>query len=302
MTTAMIPCAGLGTRLRPLTDELPKPLVWLGDRPLLSHIAARLAKGGVTRAVLNTHHLAERFEEAVLRDLPIDTTLVHEPHILGTAGGVANASSALGPGDVLVWNGDILADLDVETLLALHAAERARGAIATLAITEPGADARIGQGTVGIGEDGAVVRLRGEVFGEEARGADFVGVYVVAAETRARLPAEGCFAGDVFLPALRQGERIATAPIVSRFSDLGTIDIYLEENLRWLDRVRQGQPLVDASANVDPGVSLVRSVVGRGALVRGTGELRDVVVWPGATVLAPLTRAIVLTSGAIVRV
>ena len=61
MASAMILAAGLGTRLRPLTDELPKPLLWLGDRPLVAHIAEQLVAGGVRRVALNKSHLAERF-------------------------------------------------------------------------------------------------------------------------------------------------------------------------------------------------------------------------------------------------
>src|SRR5262245_51290867 len=103
MTAAMILGAGLGKRLRPLTDELPKPLVPVGDRPIVAHVLERLRAGGIERAVLNTHHLPERFE-SVLGALPLPLDLVHEPELYGTAGGVANAAPLLGPGTIVVWN------------------------------------------------------------------------------------------------------------------------------------------------------------------------------------------------------
>src|SRR5688572_24464404 len=95
--TAMVLCAGLGTRLRPLTDELPKPLVPVGDRSLLAHIARVLAGAGFERLVINTHHLPELFPAAI-RELSIEAHLIHEPVILGTAGGVAGARRFLGRG------------------------------------------------------------------------------------------------------------------------------------------------------------------------------------------------------------
>ena len=300
MTTAMILCAGLGTRLRPITDELPKPLVWFGDKPLLFHIIDRLVPAGVDRVVLNTHHLAERFEPRLLRELPVAVTLVHEPKILGTAGGVAAARDVLDPGDVLVWNGDILATFSVTALEGAHARAKAKGAIATLAVAfvDP-TEERVGEGTVGLGEDGSVVRLRGETFGREVRGADFVGVQILGELARARLPSEGCLVGDVYLPALRAGERVAASSVVSSFCDLGTPQAYFEENMHWLAAFGSWR---GEDVHVDPDVSLASVILGDGVTVRGQGELREVVVWPGATVEAPLARAVVLGSGTIVRV
>jgi mannose-1-phosphate guanylyltransferase len=301
MTNAMILCAGLGTRLRPLTNEIPKPLVWIGDRPALTHVAERLVRGGVDRLVINTHHLAAKFDEALVESLPLPVSIVHEPTIRGTAGGVAGATDALGPGEVIVWNGDILADVDIAALRNSYVDEVSRGAIATLVVLprhreEP----RIGEGTVGIGEDGRVVRLRGQVFGEEKRSADYVGVQMIGDVVRARLPAEGCFVADVYLPALRRGERIGTCSPVTRFTDLGTVEAYIEENLHWLRSRRMPFYRGDGSV-VEGGVDLRDAIVGECAAVTGHGLLHEVVVWPGATVKAPLEKAVVMRSGEVVR-
>lgn len=281
----MILAAGLGTRLRPLTDELPKPLVPVGDRPAVAHVAARLAAAGITEAVLNTHHLAEAFTPAVLASLPLALRVVHEPSILGTGGGVANAAPLLGGGDVVVWNGDILASVDLAAMIAHHRASRAP---ATLAV----APRPLGEGTVGLGEGGRVVRLRGERFGDEIASGDFLGIYVLGEPFRARLPTPGCLVGDGCLPALREGLRLATFTHAEPWDDIGSLASYLAANSRWLARTGR-RSYVAPGARVGEGIDVTGSVIGAGAEISGTGALRNVVVWPGARAEAPLENAVV---------
>ena len=285
----MILAAGLGTRLRPLTDELPKPLVWIGDRPMIAHVAARLAAGGIGDAVVNTHHLPGAFGPEALAACPIPLTILHEPAILGTAGGVANASRELGAGDVVVWNGDSLADVDVRALLEAHAAS---GAPATLAV----APRARGEGTVGLSADGEVVRLRGERFGDEAHGGDFLGVQVLGEELRRALPATGCLVGDGYLPALRRGARVRALTVAGGWDDIGSVAAYLAANARWLARERRSS-WVHPTARVAPAVTVEGSVIGAGAEVTGTGSVRGSVVWPGARAAAPLERVAVTAGG-----
>ncbi|MGK3983316.1 NDP-sugar synthase [Sorangium sp. So ce136] len=301
MASAMILAAGLGTRLRPLTDELPKPLLWLGDRPLIAHIAEQLAAGGVRRAALNKSHLAERFSRDLIAAFPVPVEVLHEPEPFGTAGGLANAAGALGGGDVVLWNGDILIDLDVAALCAAHGeAHGERGAAATLAVAPRPA----GEGTVGVGARGEVVRLRGERFGEEAAGGDFVGVHVVGEALRRRLPSRGCMVGDVYLPWLREGRSLATFAAPAVWHDIGTPAAYLDASARWLSQ-RGLRSHVGPGASVAEGVDVTGSVVGAGARVEGAGALRGCIVWPGARVDvdagAPLERAVVTTQGRVVR-
>lgn len=293
MTRAMILAAGLGTRLRPLTLELPKPLVWLGDQPIVAHIARRLSAAGIEQAALNTHHLAEAFTPSILKQLPLAITVLHEREILGTAGGVANAAEVLGGGDVVVWNGDILLELDCNALLSAH---RDGDLPATLAI----APRSIGEGTVGLDSSGRVVRLRGERFGDEVRGGDFIGVQVIAGALRRDLPSQGCLVGDVYLPLLRRGGRIASHEVSAPWDDIGTISAYLAANARWLARVHPGAgAFVGEGASISREVEVIGSVIGAGAVIEGQGALRGCVVWPGArlSVRAPLESAVVTTEG-----
>ncbi len=288
MKRAIVLSAGLGTRLRPLTDWVPKPLVWLGDRPQIDHVLAALARAGFERVVVNTHHLADQFDDAWAARQPVAVVRLHEPSILGTGGGIANARGALGDDDVLVENGDILAEVDYAALAIAH-----RGAAATLVVAPAGA---AGQGTVGLDATGAVVRLRGRRFGLEVRGADYIGVAALSGSFRATLPAAGCLVGDGLLPWLSSGGRVGSFVHDGGFRDTGSLEDYLAANLAWLGA---RSSFVAEGAIVAEGVVLHRCVVGPGARVRGEGELSDVVVWPGAEARVPLERAVVAPRGTI---
>ena len=114
LKTAFVLGAGLGTRLRPLTNRRPKPLIPVAGRPLITHAFDHLLTLGVERFVVNTHWCAERYAEffpdSRWRGHPI--TFVHEaPEVLETAGGIWNARASLAEGPFVVYNGDILADL-----------------------------------------------------------------------------------------------------------------------------------------------------------------------------------------------
>ncbi len=290
MKRAIVLSAGLGTRLRPLTEWVPKPLVWLGDRPQLDHVLVHLKAAGFEQAIVNTHHLHEQFDDAWVGRQPLPVVRVHEPRILGTAGGVSNAANALGQGDVLVYNGDILADVDLVGLRRTHA-DRAHGA--TLVAAPVGS---AGTGTLGLASDGSVARLRGEVFGEEVLGADYIGVAALGAELRGRLPTEGCLVGDGLMPWLRGGRKVATFVHHGGFRDTGSLEGYLAANLDWLGG---RSSYVDPTATVADGVILEGAIVGPGARVTGVGTLRSVVVWPFANARTPLEREIVTLRGVV---
>lgn len=306
----MVLAAGLGTRLRPLTLELPKPLVWLGDRPQIDHVLALLAEQGITRIVLNTHHLPEAWTAAWRAAQPLAVEIVHEPAILGTGGGIANARDRLGSGEVLIYNGDIVAPI---ALTSLRARRATSGAEAVL-VCGPRLEA--GRGTVGVDEAGRVVRLRAFRGGEERYSLDYAGIALLGPRLVQALPrpepsprtstgagedgtvevspsvATVCLVGDGFLPALARGELLVTTSLDAPFIDVGTKDELLHANLAWLDQ--RGLPRwVAPDAHVAGGVELGRVVIGPGAKVTGTGRLDRAVVWPRAVASAPACDVIV---------
>lgn len=275
---ALPPCfvltAGLGTRLKPLTDLVPKPLLWVGDRPQVEHVFAHLAASGVRDVVINTHHLADRFSDAWAARQVVRVSKVFEEHILGTGGALANAAHALGGGDVLLWNGDMLGSPDLRALASHHAST---GAAATLLVGPPS-----GRGTLGLDAAGDVARIRTWSSQGEIVTADYLGIAIVSKRLRDRLHAPGCLVEDGFIPSLAAGDSIATVRASAPVVDIGSLASLLEANLAWLDARGAGLG-VHVDASVAPDVRVERSIVGPGAVVRGPGVLRDALVLPGAS-------------------
>jgi mannose-1-phosphate guanylyltransferase len=292
--------AGLGSRLRPLTDICPKPLVPVGDRPALAYALDRLEAAGLDRIVVNVHHGSDamrRFLDARAHAGPAgvgmaqgahraDVVISHEPELLGTAGGVARAAGLLGAGDVLIWNADILAALDPAALVAAHEGASRRDATLVVQPLPPGL------GSVGLDGAGRVVRLRTERVAEEVQGGEFLGVHVLGRGLRETLPERGCLVGDTYIPAMRRGAALRAFLWNAPFFDIGSAGRYLEANLAWL--ASPGVPgWIGPAARVGPGVTLDRAVVGEGATVVGHGSIARCVVWPGVSVEAPLADAVV---------
>ena len=130
---ALILAAGLGTRLKPLTLERPKPLVEVGTVPLVEVALSYARAAGVGRVCLNTHHLHPALEDALAgqRDLAFS----YEPEVLGTGGGLRVMWEKLGSpdGPVLVMNADALIDIDLDGMAKVH---QDSGAVATLAVKD----------------------------------------------------------------------------------------------------------------------------------------------------------------------
>lgn len=268
MLPAMILAAGLGTRLQPLTRELPKPLVPVGDRPAIEHIRAHLVGAGCLRIVLNAFHLSEALARFAATT---QVAVSEERELLGTAGGVHHAADALGLGDIFVWNGDILASPDLGQGLREH---QRRGSHATLWVRR----VPKGEGNIGIAGDGRIVRIRRESVAEEAYGGEFAGIQILGQRLRVRLPKEGCLVTDVLLPALRAGAALHVAEL-DAFSDIGSLRAYIDANFAWL-KARSETRFVAASAQVFADVQ--SSVVGSYAVVQS--PLRRCIVWPNASV------------------
>jgi mannose-1-phosphate guanylyltransferase len=282
---AMILCAGLGHRLRPLTLELPKPAIVVGDRSVLAHIATRLAREGYREALANTHYLPEKIRAEAI-GLDVTLTLIHEPEIRGVAGAIAGARPGLAP-PVLVWNGDILIEEPpVSEIVAL--AERTGGVCLAIAPNQR-------TGIVGLDAANRIVRLRGETHGREVASGDYVGLCAFGAEALAELPERGCLIGDYCLPRLRRGEPVYACAASGPWWDIGSLGSYLGANRHWLaaGANHAERSFVHGSAEVGPGVTLVDSIVGPRARVSGAGLLSGCVIWADAHAVAPLADTVV---------
>src|SRR5918997_1967666 len=126
---AMVLAAGLGTRLKPLTFELPKPMVPVLDRPVMAHIVKLLDNQGFDELVANLHHYPD-----TIRDYFGDRLEYRfEDELLGTAGGVRNVADFFGDDPVVIVSGDALTDIDLNALVERH---ESAGGIATLTVKQ----------------------------------------------------------------------------------------------------------------------------------------------------------------------
>ena len=172
--TAFILGAGLGTRLRPLTERCPKPLLEIGGRPIITYAMDHLRNAGVDRFIVNTHHCpevyAERFPDGEWRGVPI--TFRHEPVLLDTAGGLKNIEDLLEEDEtIFCYNGDVMTDLPLQRLRKAHEEMRAE---VTLALRSGGPLLN-----VSIGERGEICDLRHTLGNPGVQSCLFAGISAV---------------------------------------------------------------------------------------------------------------------------
>jgi mannose-1-phosphate guanylyltransferase len=267
--TAFLLGAGLGTRLRPLTDSLPKPLLPLGGRPLVTRAMDRLAAAGIRRFIINTHHLPDAwkatFPTAEHGGVPI--TFSHEPELLETGGGLAAIAPLLGEEDrdLLVWNGDILAEPDLAGLAADH---REGGAEATLLVRPEGPNRN-----VRVDRDGRVTDLR-DRLGSADPAFQFTGICMVTAAFARGLPPDRVSLVEHFL------RRVAASPGSVRASldqgaiwdDIGTPEAYAAARARHPAPVDLESAAGALGARLTPGGILAKGGSSR-SFARATSEV-----------------------------
>ena len=184
INTAFILGAGLGTRLRPLTENTPKPLLGIGGRPIITYAMAHLRTVGVKRFIVNTHHCAEKYAEAFPNghwcDVPI--TFRHEPVLLDTAGGIKNIEDLITEDErIIVYNGDIITNMPIELLIRKHFELNTS---VTLALRSSGSLLN-----VNVDKEGFVCDMRHILKNEGVKSCLFAGIYIVEKDFLKRLQA-----------------------------------------------------------------------------------------------------------------
>jgi mannose-1-phosphate guanylyltransferase len=288
---AFLPGAGLGTRLRPLTDLLPKPLVPLFHRPLIEWAMESCRAAGITDFAINTHHLPEKWgqveggawslegddiaggnglpsKKGSWQGLPL--RLFHEPDLLETGGGVKNIEVWAGGENVLVHNGDIFSSLPLDRLIAAH---EASGNPVTLALRSHG-DAK----HIAIEGDRAI-DIRGKLGRAEGTHV-FSGIYCFTPELLGLIPpGEKISVIPAFLELARQGRLGGVVLDEGHWADLGDPAAYLAAH-----RDLALAAAIHPEAVIDPSAAVERSVIGPRAEIGAGAVVRDSVLWPGAKV------------------
>lgn len=289
ITQAFVLGAGLGTRLRPLTDDLPKPLVPIFQKPLITFAFDHLIDNGVAKFIVNTHHLPERFAEvfprSTYRDRQIDFR--HEPVLLETAGGIANIADSLSQQPLLVYNGDILTDLPLDRLIDNHFRENN---VVTLALRSGGGPQHVSLDS----RAGRVIDIRNQLGTNAPEEFVFTGIYVVDRKFVGLLePGVKRSVIPHFLELIRGGEKLGGAVIdEGHWWDVGNRDAYLQLH-RELPSLKFPTYPVDPewrlsihrTAMVDPTAQLRGcSVVAAECRIEAGVILEDTIVWTGAQI------------------
>jgi NDP-sugar pyrophosphorylase family protein len=283
----MIVAAGLGTRLRPLTELRPKPALPVRGIPLIAYSLALLARHGVTEVVVNAHHLPNTLMDAARRHCPvgIDLRFSIEAELLDTGGGIRRVADFLRESDpCLILSGDMLLDADLSVLVASH---RERGDAWTLLLRAGDPREKI-FGTIGVDSEGRLRRI-GTRFdlGGERRAGIYAWANAVAARAFDSLPEREIFShfDHWIAPQLASGATDIRGEILAArdfvWQPVGAPAEYLAANLDPIQLSYQ-EAIADAQragARVDRDV-----VIGAGAELGPRVRLRRAVVWDGERV------------------
>ncbi len=312
---AMILTAGKGTRLAPLTDDCPKPLFPVGDRPIVTYLFELLKQYGVKEIVLNVHHLGDQIRETLGDGSRFSVHLSYstEEELLGTGGGVRKAASFWGNEDVLVINGDNLLEINIGKLILYH---QASDAVATMALKPLGTHSDYTP--IYLDQDSNVDAIGGKK--RATPGYSFIGAQVLSPAFLEYLPAAGpsCLIKDGYekiIGSRKKDQRISGFITTGYWREISTFPGYWGTNLdflrgrlpayfyRWREEFTRRGLHVGKGCQLGPRVSFKPPVylgdgcrIGEGSvlgsgLLAGAGStigerchLQEVVIWPNSSV------------------
>ncbi len=226
---AIILAGGKGTRLRPLTVNMPKPLVPVGGIPIMEHMIRLLRRHGISDIVISLGYLSDKFEQYFGDGSRFGVKLIYsyEKTPLGTAGAVKHAQKHISD-TFIVASGDVLTDINLDKFLAEH---RRNGTLASIALARSVSPTAFG--IVFVDEDGFITRFLekpswGEVFSDIIN----AGIYVMEPEILGLIPEnrEYDFSKDVFPKMLSDNKKLFGYMIDSYWLDIGNPQKYLEAN------------------------------------------------------------------------
>jgi len=289
---AVVLVGGLGTRLRPLTETIPKQLLPVAGVPMIERVLAQLASHGVDRAILSMGYLPSAFVSAYPDGMigGVRVSFAIEPVALGTAGAIRFAGRSGSIHETfLAVNGDVMTDLDVTALIAAHRSKGAEGTIHLTPVDDPGRYGVVACDAVGLVTSFVEKPEPGSAPSNNIN----AGTYVLEPSFFDRVPDTTTMSveREVF-PRMVDDRTLYAVVDASYWIDAGTPQAFLQANADILDGTRvvplpgalTGGALVLEGASVAASARVTGSVLGRGVRVGDGASIVDSVVLDGATI------------------
>lgn len=275
---AMIMAAGFGTRLRPLTDSIPKALVPVVNRPVLERNIEYLINYGIKDIIINAHYHANQVQEFVsaFKTPNVNLSISFEEEILGTGGGIANCREFLEDNTFIVINSDILTNINLDEVLKDH---KKSGDIVTMVLHNYPFFNQID-----IGDQKVKAIHKTAAQGRLA----FTGIHVLEPEIFGLLPVEKEYSDIIsacYKPMLESGRKINAFTATDHYwYDIGTIESYKKANMDFL-RFEDSRFITGKNTQLDPSVVLNNWVViGSNVTVEKDVEIDSSIIWDNAVI------------------
>ncbi|HUR68569.1 MAG TPA: NDP-sugar synthase [Candidatus Thermoplasmatota archaeon] len=283
---AVVMAGGEGTRLRPLTLDVPKPFLRVAGKPAVEYALEAIVKAGIKDIIVTTFYKPERLIEHLSGGARLNARIFYsvEDQAMGTAGGVAKCLPLTGDDDVVVLSGDVIADVNVKALVEAH---KKSGAVATMALTRVENVSEFG--IVGLDETGRIIRFKEKPKTPEETFSHLIntGIYVLSPAALRAVP-EGAtfdFSKQLFPKLLESGQRLQGVPIEGFWMDVGRpADLIKASEILGERHGKKGG--LREGAKVDPRAKLARVDLYPGASVEGGAALEDCILYDGARVEA----------------
>jgi mannose-1-phosphate guanylyltransferase len=293
---AFVLAAGLGTRLSPLTDHTPKPLIPVLNIPSLFYTLFLLKRAGIKDIICNIHHHGKRLRKLVeSSDMSgLTITFSDEPIILGTGGGLKKCERLLNDGDFILVNSDIIADIDLRALIQQHEEKGHRGSLALFETPQASAI-----GYVGV-EDGLVKDFRNLRNTGLVSSFIYTGIAILSPDIFRFLKTEFSGIVDTGFTGLIDNGGLACYHHKGLWMDIGTLQNYWHGNIKSATIMNTlavpmkqtmgiSPHIISPDAAISPDALISRSIVGSGCTIAKECTIRDSVLLPGVSVKAGST-------------